>query len=98
MTQADYKGRCFAVYITADGLMDKVNRHCKKYGYSLSKLGQVAIAEKMDREEEKELESKGVSGSQATNQREALKTTPTPTHEVSPRKTNNLLRKGGFRG
>ena len=58
MSTPFYRDRSFMVYITADGLMDKINKHCQKYGYSLSKLGQVAIAEKLEREErmEKHLE------------------------------------------
>jgi hypothetical protein len=42
------------VYMTVDGLMDKVNKHCRKYGYSYPKLAQQAIAEKLEREEQRE--------------------------------------------
>jgi hypothetical protein len=59
------------VYMTADGLMGKVTKHCQKYGLSYSKLAQMAIAEKLEREEQ---QTKGVRGSQATNHRDPADT------------------------
>src|SRR5919109_2429355 len=55
MSKLFYKDRSFMVYLTVDGLMDKVNNYCKRYGYSYSKLAQMAIAEKLEREERKEM-------------------------------------------
>ena len=85
-----YEGRYFTVYVTANGLMDKVNQHCQKYGLSYSKFAQMAIAEKMEREEQQQLGmriegegklQKGVRGPQATKQ--ATPATP-PTAPSSP--------------
>lgn len=80
------------VYMTADGLMSKVTKHCQKYGLSYSKLAQLAIAEKLEREERRQ--TKGVRGSQATNHREQA---DTPTVEAAViSKTKTFFKKGGL--
>jgi hypothetical protein len=90
MSAMFYKNRCFMTYLTADGLMDKVNRYCKRYGLSYSKLAQMSIAEKLEREEQEQLElqhddQKGVRGSYlATNQ---VPTAPTAPSSTEPKTT-----------
>jgi hypothetical protein len=65
-----YKDRSFTVYVTADNLMEESKAHCRKYGYSLSKLGQIAIAEKLERERNNNGTASGASsvGSQGKRQ------------------------------
>ena len=80
-----YKGRYFTVYMTANGLMDKVNQHCQKYGLSYSKFAQTAITEKLEREKGKLIQSDdndndGAKGVQATTL--ATPTAPAPSPEV----------------
>jgi hypothetical protein len=90
-----YKDRAFMVYLTIDGLGDKVHKYCKRYGISHSKLAQQAIVEKLEKEVElARLSVKGVRGSQATT----LATPPdTPTPPslldviVSKESTNTIL-------
>jgi hypothetical protein len=83
-----YKDRAFMVYLTIDGLSDKVNKYCKRYGISHSKLAQQAIVEKLEREE-KELgqqELKNLQGSRIeapASQAADLTTTTTATTDTT---------------
>jgi len=90
-----YKDRAFMVYLTIDGLSDKVNKYCKRYGISHSKLAQQAIVEKLEREE-KELgqqELKNLQGSriQTPTSQAADATTTTTTANTGPTETTSEL-------
>jgi hypothetical protein len=50
-----YRDRNFSVYLTVDGVMEKAKEYCERYGYSLSKLGQIALIEKFEREREQKM-------------------------------------------
>jgi hypothetical protein len=57
MSNSLYKDRqSITVYLTKDGLMEETKEYCRRYGYSLSKLAQAALAEKMERERERGVE------------------------------------------
>src|SRR5215216_6027735 len=81
-----YKDRAFMVYLTIDGLSDKVNKYCKRYGISHSKLAQQAIVEKLEREE-KELgqqELKNLQGSRIEAPASQAEATTTTLLDASP--------------
>jgi hypothetical protein len=53
MSKVYYKGRNFSVYLIEDELMQRARKFAKERHYSLSRLGKIAVTEKLGREEEK---------------------------------------------
>jgi hypothetical protein len=89
-----YKDRAFMVYDTNNVIMDKAKAHCRRYGYTLSKLALIALAEKLERdgmnEGEKQLaQLNGVMGVQATTL--ATPATPTPLEVIVPMESHTIL-------
>src|SRR5215217_7139049 len=71
MAKSWYEKRAVTVYLTVDDLIEECREYCRKYGFTMSKLGQLALIEKLQREGalKSQTEKEGARGiAPATNQ------------------------------
>lgn len=47
-----YKGRYMMIYFQDQNLIEKARKFCSEHDYTMSKLGMIAVREKLAREEE----------------------------------------------
>jgi hypothetical protein len=79
-----YRNKNFMVYLTVDGMMDRVREYCDRYGITMSKLGQMALIEYLERKETKN----NLQGSRLdTPTSHAEATTTTATNDATPTNT-----------